>query len=749
MKGKRVLKLILCFSLSLMMLAVFTPIQASAAGFSTKGQVEGFAVTGTTTTSVSFSWNSYSGAAGYQVYKATTEDGKYSKIKTLKKTSWTRTGLTPGKTVYYKVRAYKEGTDKTSYSKFSQIIPGTPEKFSATDPVTGLKVSAYTYNTVTLAWDSYANATGYQVYKATSKGGTYSKLKTVTANSWKRTGLTMNKTCYYKVRAYFESGSSTSYSKFSEVVAGKPTLGTPKNVKTTSKAAKVVISFDSVADAKGYAVYRATSKSGTYTKLGTTTKTTYDNDNLTKLKQYYYKVRAYRSVNGTTKYGEYSEVVGGCTIPSSLSAPTVTVKASGSSIVVSWKAITGATGYEVTRATNDDDSYKKIADVSDLSYTDKNVKSGETYYYKVRAYYSNGTDKLYSSYNTTKHSRKTLTEYAYSYYGTTQGSSNHKTIVNTYNKNFRTKFSTSTAWCGMFVGYCAIQTGYTDIIKHNGYGYAYVPYIWDGYPKSRTTKDKYTVPSAGDIIFFDWNESNMKEANCRDHVGYVYSVSGKTVKTIEGNTTCGHASYGVWSRTFTAGEYKNVYGYCMPAYNDAMGVTYEASLKDQLEVAIAELLDKTCDTSYAGANVTAENISEDNIRSAIPEANKGDAELVEGIGDVAEDYGRVDRHISDSKCDAAKTDLGEMKYILGQLDKYARPDSLKEATKGEYFSAFVFELCKERGISACIINAVDENGKDVAWVEAELDGQLYKIDMTKSVTPKKFTPEESDTKGTK
>lgn len=73
---------------------------------------------------VSVSWNKTNGATGYVVYMATSKNGKYSKIATLKgnsKVSYTKTGLTKGKTYYFKVAAYTVANEKTLYSSFSSV----------------------------------------------------------------------------------------------------------------------------------------------------------------------------------------------------------------------------------------------------------------------------------------------------------------------------------------------------------------------------------------------------------------------------------------------------------------------------------------------------------------------------------------------------------------------------------------------------------------------------------------------------
>ena len=52
----------------------------------------------------------------------------------------------------------------------------------------------------------------------------------------------------------------------------------------------------------------ATSKNGDYSLVKTTTAKTYTKNGLTKGKTYYFKVRAYKTVDGTKVYGNYSTV---------------------------------------------------------------------------------------------------------------------------------------------------------------------------------------------------------------------------------------------------------------------------------------------------------------------------------------------------------------------------------------------------------------------------------------------------------
>ena len=76
------------------------------------------------TKKASLKWNKQTGATGYVVYMATSKTGKYSKIATLKgnsAVSFTKTGLTKGRTYYFKVAAYKTVGSSTLYGSFSAV----------------------------------------------------------------------------------------------------------------------------------------------------------------------------------------------------------------------------------------------------------------------------------------------------------------------------------------------------------------------------------------------------------------------------------------------------------------------------------------------------------------------------------------------------------------------------------------------------------------------------------------------------
>ena len=214
---------------------------------------------------------------------------------------------TDSATGWYKIK-YNNGYGYVS-NKYLKIDSSNQQSPTLSKPT--VKLSSNPYNSNKLSWNKVKGASGYEVLRATSKTGTYKLVKTITSGStvsYTDTKLATGKTYYYKVRAYRTADKKKVYSSYSSVVAAKPVLKTP-SVKLTSGSKKATIKWEKISGASGYEVYRATSKSGKYSKIKTITKNStvsYVNSSLTKNKTYYYKVRAYRTVNGKKIYSSYS-----------------------------------------------------------------------------------------------------------------------------------------------------------------------------------------------------------------------------------------------------------------------------------------------------------------------------------------------------------------------------------------------------------------------------------------------------------
>ena len=279
----------------------------------------------------------------------------------------------------------------------------------APEKVQNVKASSKSYNSIKITWNKATGADGYKIYRASSKSGKYSAIKTVTSAStlsYTNTGLTTGKTYYYKVRAYTTINGSKVYGSYSSVVSAKPSLSKPTSKVSSLTYSSNKVTWNKISGASGYEVYRATSKSGTYSKVKTITSgstLSYTNTGLTTGKTYYYKVRAYRYVSGKKVYSSYSSIV---SAKPSLSKPSLYLSAGSKKAYIKWSKISGASGYEIYRASSKNGYYSKIKTITSgktTSYTNSKLTRKKTYYYKVRAYRYVSGKKVYSSYSSIKY----------------------------------------------------------------------------------------------------------------------------------------------------------------------------------------------------------------------------------------------------------------------------------------------------------------------------------------------------------
>ena len=336
-------------------------------------------------------WNAVSGAAKYEVYRARSKDGTYTKYSTTTGTSYTNTGyIENGNTYYYKVRALDANGTAGAWSS---VVSVTYKQTLPAPAVTGGKDSQ---GRPTLKWNAVSGAAKYEVYRARSKDGTYTKYSTTTGTSYTNTGYIENgNTYYYKVRALDANGTAGAWSSIVSVTY-KQTLPAPAVTGGNDAQGRPTLTWKVVTGAAKYEVYRARSKDGDYIKYSTVTGTSYTNTSYIESgSTYYYKVRAL-DANGTA--GAWSSVVS-VTYKQTLSAPTVTGgKDSQGRPTLKWNAVSGAAKYEVYRARSKDGDYIKYSTVTGTSYTNTSyIESGNTYYYKVRALKSDGTAGAWSS----------------------------------------------------------------------------------------------------------------------------------------------------------------------------------------------------------------------------------------------------------------------------------------------------------------------------------------------------------------
>ena len=315
-------------------------------------------------------WNAVPGATSYKVYRATSQNGTYSLLGTVTATSYTNTGAKAGTAYWYKVKAVNSAGESAYSNVVSGKVKSVTPKLSA--PVVKIGHSASSGKPM-LTWNAVSGATSYKVYRATSQNGTYSLLGTVTTTSYTNTGAKAGVTYYYKVKAVNSAGESA----FSNIVSGRATV-TTLTMGHSATSGKPQLTWKAVSGAASYKVYRATSKNGAYSVINTTKALTYTNTGAALGTTYYYKVEA---LNASGKSMGFSAIVEGKVAP---------VLAVGYSSVsgkpqLTWKAVPGATEYQVYRSTQQNSGYSKINTTTSTSYVNTGAKAGTTYYYKIVA----------------------------------------------------------------------------------------------------------------------------------------------------------------------------------------------------------------------------------------------------------------------------------------------------------------------------------------------------------------------------
>lgn len=236
-----------------------------------------------------------------------------------------------------------------------------------------------------LAWNSVTDAVSYQVYRSSSLDGEYSKIATVPGSklTYDDSTVQAGTTYYYKVCTVFQEEKVSGLSK---AYSGK-TLASPQITKAVSKnSSQIEITWNGVADATKYELYRCEIEDGSYEKIKALKagQVSYIDGDVEPQVTYYYKVRA----RGGEKngYSSYSKAYSGWAVKKtkvlSVSSKTTT------SLEIKWRKVSKAYGYRIQRSTSKTKGFKTIATIKSgttVSYVDKKLKTGKKYYYRVQA----------------------------------------------------------------------------------------------------------------------------------------------------------------------------------------------------------------------------------------------------------------------------------------------------------------------------------------------------------------------------
>lgn len=286
----------------------------------------------------------------------------------------------------------------------------------------------------------------------------------------------------------------------------------PKNLQTAVGNKTVTLKWDSVTNATGYQIFQYNSEKNSFKKIGYTKKNNFKITKLTNDISYQFKVRSYKRVNKKNYYSKFTEPV--------YATPTVIVNRPKEimsigirqKVRLTWSKVNLATGYKIYQYDNSKKKYVAITTKKTNSYVVSNLKKGNSYQFRVRAY-RKVDGKTYFS----KFSAKTSVTLS------TAGVSTIKTFLKTA---LQPVGSTMYIWGG---GWNEADTGAGEDATRIGVS-----------PQWRKFFNKQTSS-------YDYNNTRYQLGNGLDCSGYV----GWTVYNIL-NTTSGKKGYVMKSREFTS-----------------------------------------------------------------------------------------------------------------------------------------------------------------------------------------------------
>jgi len=175
----------------------------------------------------------------------------------------------------------------------------------------------HTTKSVTLKWNEVDGASGYTIYQYSTKTKKWKAIKNTSASSYKVSGLKSATTYKFYISAYVQHGATKYYGPNTSTLTTSTLPGKPSIKKITQKGRfkswyayyrKVVVQTKKVNGASGYQLAYSTSKNGSYSTVTTTGKTKLTTTAGFRCgRKFYFKVRAYRKVDGYYYYSEWSK----------------------------------------------------------------------------------------------------------------------------------------------------------------------------------------------------------------------------------------------------------------------------------------------------------------------------------------------------------------------------------------------------------------------------------------------------------
>lgn len=258
-----------------------------------------------------------------------------------------------------------------------------------------------------VSWTESKYAEGYMLYKENTSTGSWSYVAKIPAGTLSYVDYNApypGSDCIYHICGY-RYDPKDPYNPYVEILSEETNAGTKYTAEAQSpvnvKAAKlngntVKISWSSVSGVAGYKVYRKANggKFKLVKNVQSGTACSWQDQTVKKGTNYTYKLLAYyNDYSGNVYNSGYSDAVSAKITGTAPKPGSIKVKKTAKANKVTWGKVRTATGYKIYRKAGSG-KYKLVkttTSANTVTYSDKNVKKGKKYTYKVKAYYKNYT----------------------------------------------------------------------------------------------------------------------------------------------------------------------------------------------------------------------------------------------------------------------------------------------------------------------------------------------------------------------
>jgi fibronectin type 3 domain-containing protein/regulation of enolase protein 1 (concanavalin A-like superfamily) len=516
--------------------------------------------------SVLLSWPTVAGATSYNILRTTTSGSGYGSITNgvvgpvcgsgPANATFVDNTAVNGTTYYYVVQSVNPVSSSGNSPESSSVTPSSSIGTGVPATPTGV-IASINNSAVSLTWNTVPGANYYTIQRGTVVNSIgyipfYIILSnTTTNNTYTDASGTLGCTYSYVVTASSAGGTSGS----SAAVTAKPVPPAPANapgnlnvVNTqTSTNQSDFVSWSPVSGAVGYLLYSSTNANGPFVFpnnfIQSMTTTNYTNGGLPLGPTYHYKVVAMNAGGVAGNLGTPPPT------PSGLGAT-----AGNNQVALTWNTSSGATSYNLKRATVSGGPYTMIATPTTPSYTDPTSVNGTTYYYVVSAVNAGGESANSSQVSATPEPPIPPTPT-----GLAATAGNDQVTLNWNASSGATSYNvkrSTTSGSGYATIASPTTTSYTDTTAVNGTTYYYVVSAVNAGGESTNSSQISATP----------------EPPIPPTPGGLVAAAGNNQVALNWNASSGATSYNVKRSTTSGSGYATIASPTTTSYTDTTAV---------------------------------------------------------------------------------------------------------------------------------------------------------------------------------